>query len=75
MKKKDIEIGKVYNLKFYKTMTVPVKIFSLGTYRVEIQYLDSKTLEPRAVPNPPFFGATTEYVAYSLIKDEYAEAN
>jgi hypothetical protein len=71
MKKTELQVGEIYNLKHYKTLTVPVKIVTVGNYRVEVQYLSAKTLEPIAVPNPRIYGATTEAVMFAQIKDKY----
>jgi hypothetical protein len=75
MKGKDIKTGEIFNMKYYKTFTRPVKVIQVGNYRAEIQYLDTKTLEPIAVPNPARWGATTEWVLFSSIINQYQEAN
>lgn len=61
-------------MKYYKTMTRPVKVLKLGTYKAEIQYLDTKTLQPIPVPNPAVWGATTELVPFSHIINRYEVA-
>jgi hypothetical protein len=71
MRKQDIEVGKIYNLKYFKTLTVPVKVLKIGVYKVEIQYLDKETLEVKPVPNPPVYGAFSEAVPFASIKSEY----
>ena len=74
MKKQDIEIGAIYNLKVYKTYQVPVRIVSLSTYKTEIEYLDSKTFTVRPVPNPRVYGAMTEFVPFAKISEYKAVA-
>ena len=74
MQKKDIQVGAIYNLKFYKTLQVPVRIVSVSTYKTEVEYLDSKTFLVRPVPNPPVYGAMTEFVPFSMIS-EYKAGN
>ena len=74
MKSKDIQIGEIYNMKYFKTIQRPVRVIKVGTYKAQIEYLDSKTLETIAVPNPKFWGATTESVVLSSIVNKYQEA-
>jgi hypothetical protein len=75
MQKQNLTVGAIYNLKYWKTMTVPVRVLKIGMYKAEIQYLDPKTLEVKAVPNPPVYGAFSEAVPFARIKNEYHEAN
>jgi len=74
MKKKELKVGEIYNLKHYKGLTVPVKIVALGNRWAEVQHLNKKTLEPIAVPNPRVYGALTEGVQFAQIQDKYEEA-
>ena len=74
MIKKDIQVGEIYSMKYYKTLQRPVKIISLGNRKAEIQYLNTKTLEPIAVPNPAKWNATTEWIVFSHIISKYQEA-
>jgi len=74
MKKMHIRVNSIYYMKYYKTMTRPVKVLKLGTYKAEIQCLDTKTLQPIPVPNPAVWGATTELVPFSHIINRYEVA-
>ena len=70
MQKKNLEVGSIYNLAWYKTVTVPVRIVKIGTYRAVIEYLDKNTFEPKPVPNPRVYGATTESVPFNMILEK-----
>lgn len=72
MKKQELQVGKIYNFKWYKKLTRPVRVVSLGKYHVEIEYLD-KQLQVIPVPNPRVWGALTEGVTYAQIDSEYVE--
>ena len=74
MKKQDIQVNEVYEMQYFKSIVRPVKVIRVGTYKAEIQYLDNKTLEPIAVPNPAVWGATTELVPFAHIKNLYKVA-
>ena len=71
MKKQDIKVDQIYNMQYYKSILRPVRVIKIGTYKAEIQYLDLKTLQPIAVPNPARWGATTEAIPFAQIKSEY----
>ena len=70
MRKKDLKVGGVYNLKFYKTSTVPVRVVRLANYKAVIEYVEKETLKVLPVPNPRTYGAVTEAVPYNLILSE-----
>ncbi len=72
MQKKEIKVGGIYNLKYYKDFTVPVRVVKIGTYKAIIEYVDKETFEVKPVPNPAVFGAVTEAVPFNQILTECA---
>ena len=67
MKKTEIKVGEIYNLKFYKSSTVPVRVVKIGTYKAIIEYVEKETFAVKRVPNPAVFGAVTEAVPFNKI--------
>ena len=74
MQKKDIQVGEIYNMKYFNTMVRPVRIVRIGIRKVEVQYLDAKTLQIIPVPNPAVWKAMTEMIPLNKIKDKYVKA-
>ena len=73
MKKKEIKVGGIYNLKYYKSFTVPVRVVEIATYKAIIEYVEKETFKVTPVPNPARFGAVTEAVPFAFIVSEYEE--
>lgn len=74
MQKKEIKVGGIYNLKYYKSFTVPVRVVAIGTYKAIIEYVEKETFEVKPVPNPAVFGAVTEAVPFNKILTEIEKA-
>jgi len=67
MQKKNVEVGAIYNIKFFRTVTVPVRVVKVGNYNAEVEYLDADTFAVKAVPNPRRFGDVTEWIPFNKI--------
>lgn len=70
MKKSEIKVGGIYNLKFFRGSTVPVRVVRIGTYKAIIEYVEKETFAVKPVPNPAVFGAVTEAVPFNKILTE-----